>query len=81
MKAGFQISFTYFDQEIYDIEMIEPKQQDTALMYKEEIERKRKELDQSINLAYEDLKKRIQIILDFLHKERKNCEDILLFEE
>jgi hypothetical protein len=38
MPNGFQITFTYIPQDVYQIEMIQPKKQDSSSIFKVEIE-------------------------------------------
>lgn len=56
MPGGYQITFSFKALEVYQIEMIQPKKQDTRALYKHEIEIRKARMIDFCNHAYLELK-------------------------
>lgn len=72
MPSGFQITFTYIPLEVYQIEMIQPKKQDTSFLFKAEIEARKVKMIEFSKQAYSDLKTRMQKLMDFMKTEKRS---------
>lgn len=69
IPGGFQITFTFIPLEVYSIEMLQPKKQDTSIIFIEVIEEKKRYMQEGLQEAYKDLKKRRTAIEDFINDE------------
>lgn len=70
MPGGFQITFTFIPLEVYQIEMIQPKKQDTSALFKSEIEKRKFKMLEFVNQAYPELKGKMQVLIDFIRNEK-----------
>lgn len=72
MPGGYQITFSFIPHEVYSIEMIQPKKQDTSELYRVEIELRKIKMIDFCNQAYPELKGKMQSLMDFMETEEKN---------
>jgi|LauGreDrversion4_2_1035121.scaffolds.fasta_scaffold30077_6 hypothetical protein len=70
MPGGNQISFNYIPQEVFSIKMIQPKREDTRELYALEISKKQENMRLFTETAYFDIKKRLNILIEFIQSER-----------
>ncbi len=72
MPGNYQIKFTFIPLEVYQIEMIQPKKQDTAAVYKQAIEAKQVKMVELNNQAYEDLLMKMDVLVNFIKSEKRS---------
>lgn len=59
MPGNYQITFTYIPVEVYQIEMVRPKKEDTVELFNKEIEIRKMRMIEFVECAYCDLKNRL----------------------
>ena len=70
-SKGVQITFRFIPLDVYTIEMIQPKTQDTKETLNLEIDRRKRNIELGIHCGNEQLKNRISTILDFIKQEKR----------
>jgi hypothetical protein len=71
MPGGFQITFSFIPLEVYQIEMIQPKKQDTTALFKAEIEIRKDKMNDFLLSAYPELKSKMLALLEFMKYEKR----------
>lgn len=56
MPGNYVITFSFIPLEVYQIEMIQPKKQDTTAIFKQAIEQRKVKMLEFINVAFPELK-------------------------
>ncbi len=71
MPGGYQITFSFITLEVYQIEMIQPKKQNTRELFKIEIDNRKEKMFEFYKNAYAELKTKMQILLEFMNSEKR----------